>query len=55
MEVAQKLKAKVKCEDRELKNVVRFKYLGSIFSADDSQGFDLRRHIGMTMSRCGTL
>ena len=55
VEAAQALKAKVICEDRELKNVARFKYLGSIFSADGSQGFDLRRRIGMAMNRCGTL
>ena len=55
VEDAQKLKSKVECEGRSLKNVARFKYLGSIFSADGSQGFDLRRRIGMAMARCGKL
>ena len=55
VESAQKQKPKVECEGRELKNVARFRYLGSIFSADGSQDFDLRRRIGMAMSRCGQL
>ena len=52
---AQKLKPKVECEGRPLKNVARFKYLGSIFSADGSQDFDLCRRIGLATGRCGAL
>ena len=51
VEAAQKLKPQVKCEGRALKNVTRFKYLGSIFSADGCQSYDLRRRIGMAMGR----
>ena len=55
VEEAQSLKPKIKCEERPLKNVARFKYLGSIFSADGSQSFDLRRRIDMAIGRCGAL
>ena len=55
MEAAQKQKPKIACEGRELKNVARFRYLGSIFAADGSQHYDLRRRTGMAASRCGSL
>ena len=40
-ELAQKSKPKAKCETHELKNVLRFKYLGSIFSADGQHIHDV--------------
>ena len=45
----------VACVGKKLKNVFRFKYLGSIFAADGSHEYDVRRRIGMAMSRMGDL
>ena len=55
LDQAQKSKAKVKCEHTELKNVFRFKYLGSIFAADGSTVHDVKRRIALAMSRMGEL
>ena len=43
------------CEGKVLKNVFRFKYLGSIFAADGDQRYDVRRRIGLAMARMGQL
>ena len=43
------------CEDKEIGNVFKFKYLGSIFSADGRQEYDIKSRIAMAMSRCGQL
>ena len=55
LDQAQKRKAKVKCENTELKNVFRFKYLGSIFAADGSTEYDVKRRIALAMNRMGEL
>ena len=47
----QKQLEKVCCKGKRLKNSYQFKYLGSMFTADGSEDFDLRRHIGIAMSR----
>ena len=54
-ELAQKSKPKVKCEHHELKNVLRFKYLGSIFSADGQHIHDVVRRSALATARCGLL
>ena len=54
-ELAQKAKPKVKCEQSELKNVLRFKYLGSIFSADGEHIHDVVRRSALATARCGLL
>ena len=46
---------KVKCCGIELKNNFKFKYLGSMFTADGEQDMDLRRRTGMETARCGQL
>ena len=55
MAEAQKRKLRVKCEGAELKNVSKFKYLGSIFAADGSQSHDVKRRVAIAMTRCGAL
>ena len=40
---------------QELENVFIFKYLGTLFVADDRQCYDIKRRIALTMSRCGSL
>ena len=52
---AQALKDNVKCEGRQLKNVFKFKYLGSIFSADGSHEHDVKRRCAMAQDRLGAL
>ena len=51
----QALEDTVLCEGEALKNSYKFKYLGSMFSADDRDEIDIRRRIGMAVSRCGQL
>ena len=55
LKVRQKNEEAVVCEGEKLKNSYHFKYLGSMFAADGSDTVDLRRRIGMAMSRCGQL
>ena len=52
---AQEDEAKVKCGDLPLENIFHFKYLGSIFSADGDQQYDVRKRVGMAMTRMGQL
>ena len=52
---AQEQKEKVHCANSELKNVFRFKYLGSIFAADGSTEYDIKRRIALAMNRMGEL
>ena len=52
---AQKSKSKVFCEVSELRNVFKFKYLGSIFAADGDQSHDVQRRIALATSRMGQL
>ena len=46
----QKSLPEAKCCGEALDNVYRFKYLGSIFTADGSHEFDVRRREGMAMT-----
>ena len=56
LEAKQKrLRGKVLCEGKELKNVFRFKYLGAIFSANGDQTYDIKRRISLAMTRMGQL
>ena len=55
IEKQQELRENVTCEGENLKNVFRFKYLGSIFAADGDHKYDVRRRIGMAMTRMGQL
>ena len=48
-------KAQVCCAGKMLDNVFRFKYLGSTFTADGNQHFDIDERIAQAMQRCGTL
>ena len=52
---AQDEEEKVHCEHSPLKNVFLFKYLGSVFAADGGQQQDVKRRIGMAMTRMGQL
>ena len=51
----QELNAQVSCENNLMKNVFRFKYLVSIFAADGDHRYDVRRRVGMAMTRIGKL
>ena len=51
----QDLRPTVYCEGKALENVFKFCYLGSVFSADGLQDYDIRARIGKAMSRCGKL
>ena len=52
---AQADKPTIKCEGYALKNVFKFKYLGSIFAADGEQEYDIRRRVALAAARCGQL
>ena len=43
------------CENQALENVFQFSYLGSVFAADGLQEYDIRKRVGMAMTRCGKL
>ena len=43
------------CEGEKIKNVFRFSYLGTTFTADGDQHKDIQEKIGKAMSRCGKL
>ena len=51
----QESKPDVKCEGSVLENVFLFKYLGSIFAADDSHAHDVIRRVTLAMKRCDQL
>ena len=51
----QKVRPEVIREGKPIKNVFKFVYLGSVFSADDQQIFDIKARIVMAMKRCGQL
>lgn len=51
----QKERVTVKCEGTILKNCFHFKYLGSMFAGGGTEGVDIRRRVGMAISRCGQL
>ena len=52
---AQKQKPTIECEGKKLKNVFKFKYLGSIFAADGAQIHDIKRREALAAARCGQL
>ena len=54
-EEQQTSRSDVLCEGTALENVLRFTYLGSVFSADGLQLYDIRMRVGKVMSRCGKL
>ena len=45
----------ITCEDKNLENVFKFKYLGSLFAADVKQCYDIQARVAKAMSRCGQL
>ena len=51
----QKSRSAVKCGEKSLENVFRFSYLGSIFTANGLQSYDVDARVTMAMSRCGKL
>ena len=51
----QKERPKIKCGGRELDNVFRSKYLGSVFTADADQDHDINARIAQAYTRCGKL
>ena len=51
----QQLRPGIWCEDEELENVFKFKYLGTIFAADGLQRYDVEARIAKAMTRCGQL
>ena len=55
MKERQRLEEKVMCNNVPLKNCYTFKYLGSMFTADGHSDVDIKRRIGMAVSRCGQL
>ena len=54
-EEQQKDRHQVSCEGNSIDNVYKFKYLGSLFSADGRQIYDIRARVAMAMKRCGQL
>ncbi len=52
---AQQHKRQVKCGEIPLKNTFRFKYLGSIFTADCDHKYDVKRRIALATARMGQL
>ena len=55
VEEAQKLLPTIKCVKAKLENVFKFKYLGSLFTADGDHKRDVEKRCAMAMSRCGDL
>ena len=43
------------CDGKKLENVFRFKYLGTIFTADARQKYDLKTRVAKAFTRCGEL
>ena len=52
---AQKQKPAVMCEGIKLMNTYKFKYLGSIFTADGNEESDIKRRVAIAMERMGAL
>ena len=55
MQERQGQEPKILCGVESLKNCYKFKYLGSMFTADGRDDVDIKRRIGMATSRCGQL
>ena len=51
----QSSRPEIKCDGETLKNVFHFKYLGTIFTADAEQKYDITTRIAKGFSRCGKL
>ena len=51
----QEKEEKAFCQGRPLENVFSFRYLGSMFTADGREDKDIKRRIGMAVTRCGQL
>ena len=52
---AQVQEAVVCCQGKPLENVYSFRYLGSMFTANGQEDKDIKRRVGMTMTRRGQL
>jgi hypothetical protein len=55
MTAQQKLRPTVHCEDKPLKNVFKFTYLGTVFAADGLHDYDIASRIARAQTRCGQL
>ena len=55
MKIAQEKCKPVLCKNIKLENVFSFKYLGTLFTADGNQIFDIKRRIALAMTQCGKL
>ena len=53
--IQQEQRPKVLCEAAPLKNKFRFKYLGTIFTADADQLHDINARLAQAQQRYGTL
>ena len=51
----QKARPTVHCEGEALKNVFKFKYLGTLFAANGLQCYDIDKRIATAKARCGKL
>ena len=51
----QKSRPFVTCEGEKLKNVFKFKYLGTLFAANGEERFDIDARIAKAKVRCGKL
>ena len=51
----QNNRPEIKCVGEILENVFRFKYLGTIFTADAEQKYDIKTRIARAYTRCGKL
>ena len=45
----------VLCEGKQLDNVFKFGYLGTLFPADGDQTYDIERRLNLAKARCGKL
>ena len=55
LELQQQERQTIICGEEILENVFNFVYLGSVFSADSSQWYDIKRRVAMAMTRSGKL
>ena len=55
LENLQKTRPDVYCGEKILENVFRFLYLGTVFTANGLQCYDVDARVAMAMSRCGKL
>ena len=51
----QSNRPEIYCEGAKLENVFKFKYLGTVFTADSKQKYDIKIRIAKAFSRCGEL